>query len=208
MGLLLWILMSATSLYAASEDNKKWSFNFSNTSISDVLDELTHITGVYIVSNQLPSNKTVTKRYENQTIDKIIKDLFRGLNFSLVWHQTEQGVDALDIWVFDSASGKSGGFSTIERPVTRTPNRPVRYERKTPRPVEQKDEGTEEADDDENDSPSESSELDDESEKEDAASDDDSGKEPAAIEEDEPDDESDEKTEEGSPVPIKNSIIE
>jgi hypothetical protein len=208
MGLLLWIPMSAISLWAASEEDKRWSFNFNSTSVSDVLDELTRTTGVYIFCNHLSDDKTVKKRYENQTLDEIVKDLFKGQSIGLVWHHGEEGIDALDIWVIDGAVGQSPSFSRIERPVL--PNPGLGFGRRVQRSLQKDDdsEEMEEAEDDGADFPSESSELNDESEEEDAASDDDSGKEPAAVGQNEPEDESDESIEEESPVPIKKPVIE
>lgn len=203
--LLLLAPVSTTSqLCAAGEENKRWSFDFTNTSISDVLEKLTRTTGIDILSNQPPSNTTVNKHYVDQTIDEIVKDLFKGLSFGLVWHHGEKGIDALDIWVFDGGGGQSSSFSRIERPMSRTPA--LRYGRKAPAPVEKENdiEDAEKPEEDVDESISQPSEPDEESEKEDADSDNDSETGSAVNEENLPEDESDERTEtESPPIPTE-----
>ncbi len=208
LGLILLLLLASGSttlqLCSAGDENKRWSFDFTNTSISDVLEKLTRTTGIDILSNQLPSNTTVNKHYVDQTIDEIIKDIFKGLSFGLVWHHGEKGIDALDIWVFDGGGGQSSSFSRIDRPVSRTPA--FGFGRKAPASADKENdtEDAEEPEEEVDESISESSEPDGESEKEDADSDNDSETESAVNEENVPDDESDERTETGSPpIPIE-----
>jgi hypothetical protein len=202
MGLFLCPLMHSTSLWAVSEEEKKWSINFNNTSMSEALDALTTTTGINIIANQIPSNNNVSKRYENKTVEEIVKDLFKGQNIGLVWRYGDSRIDSLDIWILEGNSAKSGNFSRIERPVLRAP--PLRRKNTLPRFVKKDtEEEVEEPEADGDENASESSDSEEESEKEDANSDDDSEKEADTDKENEPAEEQEEETEVEPPVSVK-----
>lgn len=115
--LLCWLVVYGYSgLWAAKEQTETWSFQFTNASISDVLDELTKVTGINIFTNKVPEKKVLTKSYKDQTIDEIIKDVFRGVNHAVLWHHSEKGVDGVDIWILDgSPPGASRNLSNVAR---------------------------------------------------------------------------------------------
>jgi len=111
-------------LFAAEEQKERWSFEFNNMAVADVLSELTRVTGVEIFANKLPEKRSLKKSYVNQTIDQVVRDIFRGTSFALVWHHGEKGIRSLDVWVFDGADSPSAGFTRIERqysPPVRSP---------------------------------------------------------------------------------------
>jgi hypothetical protein len=110
--------------FAAEEEKERWSFEFNNMAVADVLSELTRVTGIEIFANRLPEKKNLKKSYVNQTIDQVVRDIFRGTSFALVWHHGQKGIRSLDVWVFDGDAGPSTGFTRIERqfsPPVRSP---------------------------------------------------------------------------------------
>jgi hypothetical protein len=110
--------------FAAEEEKERWSLEFNNMAVADVLSELTRVTGVEIFANKLPEKKPLKKSYVNQTIDQMVRDIFRGTSFALVWHHGEKGIRSLDVWVFDGDQSPSTGFTRIERqfsPPVRSP---------------------------------------------------------------------------------------
>lgn len=110
--------------FAAEEQKERWSFEFNNMAVADVLSELTRVTGVEIFANKLPEKKPLKKSYVNQTIDQMVRDIFRGTSFALVWHHSGKGIRSLDVWVFDGDNSPSTGFTRIERqfsPPVRSP---------------------------------------------------------------------------------------
>jgi hypothetical protein len=113
--------------------DKKWSLTFKNASVSQVLDELTRVTGINIFANKIPEGKTINKSYKDQTIDQIVRDLYRGSSFALVWNDGPSEAGSLDIRVFDGdSSNASRSFTPMVRefptptipPVRHTPGRP------------------------------------------------------------------------------------
>jgi hypothetical protein len=206
IGFLLCFLIHATTSWALSQEEKRWSFNFNNASVSNALDELTSTTGINIVANQIPSNITVSKRYENETLEEIVKDLFKGQNVGLVWHYGESGIDGLDIWVLDSAGGNPSSFSRIERPVSREP--PLSNTIEDSSFVKKEfEEETEESEEEADESPFESSDTDQESEEEETDTDANWNRDSRANEKNEPE-EPDEEKEEEMPFSIKQPEIE
>jgi len=189
------------------EEDKRWSFVFKNTPLSDVLDELCRTTGIDIVSNQVPTGRVVTKQYVDESIDEIIKDLFRGLSFALVWNKSEDGKDTVDVWILDSSTGQSAGLPRIDRPVPRTPA--LDFGRNAPS-LRRTQEDTDESEEDADESPSRSAEPDGENEKEEAGSDGDSDTESAEDAKNQPADEPDDEGAEAgtSPFPIKTPDLE
>lgn len=117
--LVLCLILGRGAMPGFGEEGKRWSFVFKNTSLSDVLDELGRTTGVDIISNQVPTDRVITKQYVDESIDDIIKDLFRGLNFALVWNRGEDGKDTVDVWVLEGNTGQSAGIPRIDRPAYR-----------------------------------------------------------------------------------------
>ena len=116
-----------TRLSAAGEvdENKTWSFQFSKTPISDVLNRLIEVTGIEISVDKIPEKEPLTKSYTNCTFEHILKDIFRATNHALVWHRGEDGKDSVEIRLFDegSSGSKAGNFSNVSRTTHRNPSR-------------------------------------------------------------------------------------
>jgi len=118
---------------AVDKADDLWSFKWNNLPVEDVLKELIQATGVNVFTNGVPENKRVTKSYENETIEQIIRDVFRGTNHTLIWNYGKSGLESIGISFFDQgAAGPSqvsreGRTDTAARPRPsgRSPNRPL-----------------------------------------------------------------------------------
>lgn len=110
------MLFSPSVLHAEKKENPTWSINFNNIAISAALDQLTRFTRVKIDVNK-PIEDRITKSYRDQTIDEILRDMLKNLNYASAWSYGEAGVNAITIWVFE----KGGGSDAGEMPVPRVP---------------------------------------------------------------------------------------
>ncbi len=114
---LLWALCSfsvifISSLSLASELQKRtWSFRFNNVAVGDMLKRLSEATGVEISTNKLPDIKPLTRSYENQTIENIIRDVFRGTSYALVWDYGENHLASIGICFLNGGGGRSPSLS-------------------------------------------------------------------------------------------------
>lgn len=122
-----------------NDSEKRVSLEFKNASISDILDELTIITGIDISANKIPEDSRVTKSYRNLTIEQIVRDLFKSTSFALIWNYGHSGVHSLDIKVFDGGGSTPRSFSTVERQASRNPVRPARPPRIKPKAQDESD---------------------------------------------------------------------
>jgi hypothetical protein len=107
--LLVWLmlLLSPKSLRADVDENALWSLQFKNASISEALRQITQTTGIKIIPPSRLGNQVITRSYNNQTIEHILKDLFRDMNYALVWSHGEKGIDSVKILALDKV-GASG----------------------------------------------------------------------------------------------------
>ena len=131
------------------DDDVLWSFRFDGTPIVDVLNELSETTDVEIFTNRPPENRVLTKTYTNMSLARIIRDLFKGVSFALVWYYNETGLDGIGVWFFDSdQGGYPGTLRNIEdravgRPVQRIP----RPKQRLPRSFQEEDQPVEDQED-------------------------------------------------------------
>lgn len=84
-----------------TRDDSLWSFRFDNLSVEDVLKELTRVTGIDVLTSRAPQNKRLTRSYDDETIEQIIRDVFRGLNYTLVWNYGEKGLESVGVLFFE-----------------------------------------------------------------------------------------------------------
>ena len=119
--LLIWlVLLSPKALRAEVDENALWSLRFKNVSISEALRQITQTTGIKIIPPSRLGNRVITRSYKNQTIEHILKDLFRDMNYALVWSHGEKGIDSVRILALDKV-GTSGATHSSEavRPTIR-----------------------------------------------------------------------------------------
>lgn len=115
LGRIIWlwffcfICFSASLSHAAKIEQDTWSFDFKNCSVSDALTRITKTTGIYVFTNK-PINKKLCKSYDSDTIDQIVRDIFRKENYAMVWYYSENNLDSVDILVFES-SGSNNNFN-------------------------------------------------------------------------------------------------
>lgn len=113
---------------AAGAEDEYWSFRFTNLSVAEVLKQLSRETGIDIVTNRPPHEKRVTKSFEDHTVEEIIRDLFRGANYTLVWNYNETGLESIGINFFDqgTAGAVNRDSGSRPQPVNRGVARPAR----------------------------------------------------------------------------------
>ena len=109
----LTVLLSAwladNAVFAVHQENEIWSFDFKNCSFSDALDQVSRVTGIEILTNQQTDKSRFSKSFKDQTIDKILEDLFRRKSHAIMWRYGDDGLAAIDIWVFEEGENP-GGF--------------------------------------------------------------------------------------------------
>jgi hypothetical protein len=129
------VSMHCTAL-AEIQEEARWSIDFGDISISEALDQLTKVTGIKIVTKTPLFHKISPKRYRDQSIEQILKDLLKNVNFAAVWHYSERGIESIGIVAFDrqrveshspvSSAGKVGmihrSLPTISRPSRLPPS--------------------------------------------------------------------------------------
>jgi hypothetical protein len=85
---------------------------FNKVAAADMLKQLSQATGVEIYTNKTPNMERITRSYEDQTIEHIIRDALRGINYTLVWHYGDNRLESVGICFFDAGSGPSHKVST------------------------------------------------------------------------------------------------
>jgi len=119
--LLVWlVLLSPNALRAEVDENALWSLQLKDASISEALKQITQTTGIKIIPPSRLGNRVITRSYKNQTIEHILKDLFRDMNYALVWSHGEKGIDSVRILALDKV-GTSGDTHSSDavRPTLR-----------------------------------------------------------------------------------------
>jgi hypothetical protein len=93
-------------------EEQTWSMRFNNVAAADMLKQLSQATGVEIYTNKTPNMERITRAYDDQTIEHIIRDALRGTNYTLVWHYGENQLESIGICFFGAGSGTSKKLST------------------------------------------------------------------------------------------------
>ena len=111
--LLVWLvlLLGPKTLSAEIDGNALWSMEFKSVSISEALKQIERTTGIEIIPPSQLMNKVITKSYTNQTVEYILRDIFRDMSCALVWSNGENGVDSVKILSFDEAKGVDTRYS-------------------------------------------------------------------------------------------------
>jgi hypothetical protein len=113
------VAFTCGELPAETEENERWSIDFGSVSISEAFDQLTRITGIKI-STTTPLAHTISpKRYVNQSIDQILKDVLKNMNYAAVWLYGKRGLESIGILAFDRERGEGPvALSGVERTGT------------------------------------------------------------------------------------------
>ena len=114
---------------------------FNNVAVGDMLKQLSRATGVEISTNKTPNTERITRSYEDQTIEQIIRDALRGTSYTLVWHYGPSQLESIGISFFDAGSGTSQKLSTNRRSGSNnraarggSTQRPPRYRKQVSQP--------------------------------------------------------------------------
>lgn len=98
--------------------NDRYSIHFKDASISDALKQLAATTRIQITMERALEAR-ITKSYKDQRIDEIIRDMFKNMSYVSVWTYGEQGVNSIDIRIFDEDN--SPGSPPVSLPETPLP---------------------------------------------------------------------------------------
>jgi len=87
-------------------ENQKWSFDFKNCTVSDALRQMSQATGIDFFMNQNRDDQ-VCKSYNEQTIDQILRNLFKHENYAMLWSYDDEGLSTIDIWILKDSSSRA-----------------------------------------------------------------------------------------------------
>jgi type II secretory pathway component GspD/PulD (secretin) len=114
------VLSSPSAFCADVHENTSYSLQFKSVSISDALKQIAETTGIKIITPKQLGDQVITKSYKNQTIERILKDMFRDMNFALVWSYGEKGIDSVKIVALEKGSAAGARYSPeAARPTIR-----------------------------------------------------------------------------------------
>ena len=132
---IVWlVLINPKPLRAEVDEDALWSLKFENVSISEALEKIKQTTGIKIIPPSRLGNQLISRSYNNKTIEYILKDIFRDMNYALVWSHGEKGIDSVRILALDRAGGGSTPSSDAVRPGIRDyPAARYPAQRQTPR---------------------------------------------------------------------------
>ncbi len=126
------VIFQCGAVHAESKENARWSIDFGAVSISEALNQLTEITGIKIFTETPLDHKISPKLYRNQSIDQILRDILRNVNYAVVWYYGEKGLDSVGVLVFDRDRGESpSNLPSVKR--TGTMNRSPGFRQPHPR---------------------------------------------------------------------------
>lgn len=110
---IVWVvLINLKALRAEVDENALWSLKFENVSISEALEKIKQTMGIKIIPPSRLGNQLITRSYNNKTIEYILKDIFRDMNYALVWSHGEKGIDSVRILALDKVRGAGGTQSS------------------------------------------------------------------------------------------------
>jgi hypothetical protein len=112
---IVWVvLINPKALPADVDEDALWSLQFEDVSISEALEKIKQTTGIKIIRPSRLGNQLITRSYTNKTIEYILKDIFRDMNYALVWSHGEKGIDSVRILALDRVGGPGGTQSSDE----------------------------------------------------------------------------------------------
>jgi hypothetical protein len=105
------VLFSLSAFCAEVYEDALYSLQFNSISISEALKQIAQTTGIKIVTPKQLGNQVITRSYKNQTVERILRDMFRDMNFALVWSYGEKGIDSVKIVTLEKGSGAGARYS-------------------------------------------------------------------------------------------------
>jgi type II secretory pathway component GspD/PulD (secretin) len=114
------VLFSLSAFCADVYEDALYSLQFNSVSISDALKQIAQSTGIKIVTPKQLGNQVITRSYKNQTLERILRDMFRDTSFALVWSYGGKGIDSVKIVTLEKGTGAGARHSPKEaRPTIR-----------------------------------------------------------------------------------------
>jgi len=99
------LLFMSTNVSSSNIEHQRWSFDFEDCTVSDALRQMARVTTIEIVTNKNGGKELSRKSYRDQTIDQILKDIFRKESCAMIWRYGDSGLASIDIWVFNGGGG-------------------------------------------------------------------------------------------------------
>ena len=93
------VCMNNSDLSAAAVEDDKWSFEFIDLTVSEILNEINNVSGVEIGIKGEIEERTITKSYQDYTIDNVLMDIFSSENHAVLFQYDDAELSAVNIWV-------------------------------------------------------------------------------------------------------------
>lgn len=111
--------------HAEIAEDARWSVDFDAVSLQEAFDRLTQVTGVKIFTTTPLVHTISPKRYMNQSVEQILKDLLKQVNYATVWHYGKGGIESVRILAFDLEMAESpGSISQVNKEAAIRHSRP------------------------------------------------------------------------------------
>jgi hypothetical protein len=100
------LLFMSTNVSASNMENQTWSFDFKDCTISDALRQISSVMNIEILASR-GGYEELNRSYQDQTVDYILRDIFRKESCAMIWRYGDSGLASIDIWVFKGDGGGS-----------------------------------------------------------------------------------------------------
>lgn len=104
--------VSVSTLQAENEEDRRWSIQFGNVSISEAFTQLMELTAIKIVTKAPLEYEISAKNYVNKTLEYIMADLLSDLNHVLIWQYNDDGIESLTVWVVEGVGSDDSDSSS------------------------------------------------------------------------------------------------
>jgi hypothetical protein len=101
------LLFMSTNVSASNIENQKWSFEFNDCTVSDALRQISSVMNIEILASR-GGYEELNRSYQDQTVDYILRDIFRKESCAMIWRYGHNGLASIDIWVFKGGGSKGG----------------------------------------------------------------------------------------------------
>jgi type II secretory pathway component GspD/PulD (secretin) len=130
---IFWLLVFCSSicfgndrLYAASENDQTWSFDFNEQTMADILCQMSADCGIEFHIDRRYEKKLFSGSFKDLTVDQMLGKLFQHENHALVCRYETDQLKAVDIWIF--ADKTKAAYQSKGKPENLRPH-PIKHER-------------------------------------------------------------------------------
>jgi hypothetical protein len=105
--IFLSLLSMPINVSASNIENQTWSFDFEDCTVSDALRQMARVMNIEILASR-GGYEELNRSYQDQTVDYILRDIFRKESCAMIWRYGHNGLSSIDIWVFKGGGSKRG----------------------------------------------------------------------------------------------------